>query len=107
MHSGANDGPVDLEECLGRVRVLQEQEKLQISTVRGAQKEKELLLAQLEEHHYHLRYNLRMRDIIVESLQKWQAKHEPGMCGLHLGRLNLTRLIFFKDAAPLFPESRA
>jgi hypothetical protein len=87
------------------VRVLQDQEKLHITSTRGAQKEKELLLAQLEEHHYHLRYNLRMRDLVVESLQKWQAKHEPGMCVFTFRPLNFNPL-YLPDVAPLFPESR-
>jgi hypothetical protein len=91
---------MDLEECIGRVRVLQEQEKLHITSKLGALREKELLIAQLEEHNYHLRYNIRMRDIIVEFLQKWQARNEPGK---HVERLitdkYLTLLFIFRCRA--------
>ena len=72
------DQPAAIGEALERVRQLQQTEQLAITTRRGVPKERELLLAQLEEHNYHLRYNLKMRDIVMDSLNAWNAKHDSG-----------------------------
>ena len=74
----AMDQPAAIGEALERVRQLQQTEQLTITTRRGIAKERELLLAQLEEHNYHLRYNLKMRDIVMDGLSAWNAKHDSG-----------------------------
>ena len=70
--------PTEIEECIARLRVLLEEGKLQHDSEHSAQRIKSLLIAQLEEHNYHLLYNLHGRDSIVESIQKWQRAYEPG-----------------------------
>ena len=72
------DQPAAIGEALERVRQLQQTEQLAITTRRGVAKEQELLLAQLKEHNYHLRYNLKMRDIVMDGLSAWNAKHDSG-----------------------------
>ena len=59
-------------------RALQQAEQLTVTTRRGIAKERELLLAQLDEHNYHLRYNLKMRDIVTDSLAQWAIQNDSG-----------------------------
>lgn len=72
------DHPAQLGEALERVRALQQAEQLTVTTRRGIAKERELLLAQLDEHNYHLRYNLKMRDIVTDSLAQWAIQNDSG-----------------------------
>lgn len=72
------DHPTQLGEALERVRALQQAEQLTVTSRRGIAKERELLLAQLEEHNYHLRYNLKMRDLVTESLVQWAVQNDSG-----------------------------
>ena len=60
------------------MRVLSDDGDLKYESALVSQRIKSLLVAQLEEHNYHLQYNLRMRDCVVDAIQKWQLKHEPG-----------------------------
>lgn len=57
---------------------MQQAEQLTVTSRRGIAKERELLLAQLEEHNYHLRYNLKMRDFVTESLAQWAVQNDSG-----------------------------
>jgi len=76
--SGGNPTPSDIEECVARLRVLLSDGKLQADSAHSAQRIKNTLVAQLEEHNFHLQHNLHMRDTVVELLQKWQRRFEPG-----------------------------
>ena len=82
--------PTEIEECIARLRVLLEEGKLQHDSEHSAQRIKSLLIAQLEEHNYHLLYNLHGRDSIVESIQKWQRAYEPGT---HLHALGYVHIL--------------
>lgn len=66
---------VRLSETMARVRQLQREEQLTVVSAGGVIRERAHLVAQLEEHNYHLQYNLRMRDIVVDSLDAWDRDY--------------------------------